>query len=921
MVEVVYRGGNMDGITSNAASEATLLKLLAKIGKGSGAGNKAQELYNASQKEGTEATVKGTKAEKAQTKATQASTDATKKMTKAQLGFFGTMNKYTLGLGSGIANVGEAAMGLAGELLGSGESLSDFSQHITGLLNKIPLIGPMIGGPLQLMVQMLDKNIEMFRQLSTVGVDFGDRVFEITSLAGKMGVSVDRLAGSIADNSQMLSLAFGGASKGAKAFTGIMGEVREFSGQFARLGISTEEQLEYTADYLDLQRISGRAEMMSQRQLSNGAKTYIQELDLLARMTGRSRKELSESMKKEAGGQAFAWLQTLDPKLRASMTAQIVKYKGLEGSLGETMTQMLATGAAIGQQGRYLMRTNPEILENTRLLREGKITQEEFDERMRGSVEQAKRFVENNAQMIQAAKARGSAEWDQVEALARSGELFKKRSEAEVAQMAAKATEQKKVTEFGQQIEKIKAQLMGLFVDSGVFTVLVEGLNKIGTWMSKPENKDLLKNLFDKMAEALKTLLSDFATGDMSFIWDKYVLTPLKAMGGSIKGWIKEMIFGPSEHKDVEDQKSKLEELKALREEIKAGGKDTKVMADGTIESLTAVDWKIAALEKNIADSKAADSTGGGFCGGLIDKVTSMEGILTTLGIGGAVYIAIKGFAGLLGLFGTGKVILGAAVVAGLFLGTGYAIKLAGQGIKMAGEGLQVVSQAMSDLSEIKEVANLKEVAGIMGDLAGALTKFAIGGVIAGLMSEGTLEKLAGSLKAFEDVDGTKLNTVGPGIAALYEGTSKFTGDGAWEGFSKWVGSLFGGSSNDFEKMAEGIAHFQKLDGNQLASLGSGLSGIAEFVAAINTETDLNKQVTAIKSLIEEVGKYQKAYGKMSDEMKSSLNIAVSNSTKESVEALNQLNTVLESLLHETRTSNTIGKQIVGAVDNAGTIG
>ena len=33
MVEVTYRGGNMDGITSNAASEATLLKLLAKMDK------------------------------------------------------------------------------------------------------------------------------------------------------------------------------------------------------------------------------------------------------------------------------------------------------------------------------------------------------------------------------------------------------------------------------------------------------------------------------------------------------------------------------------------------------------------------------------------------------------------------------------------------------------------------------------------------------------------------------------------------------------------------------------------------------------------------------------------------------------------------------------------------------------------------
>ena len=118
------------------------------------------------------------------------------------------------------------------------------------------------------------------------------------------------------------------------------------------------------------------------------------------------------------------------------------------------------------------------------------------------------------------------------------------------------------------------------------------------------------------------------------------------------------MIFGPSKHKDVEDQKSKLEELKALRAEIKAGGSDTKEMADGTIVKLGDVDKKIAALEKNIADSKASDESGGGFFGGLISKITSMDGILKTLAVGGAAYLAIKGFSTLLGGFGSGKVIL-----------------------------------------------------------------------------------------------------------------------------------------------------------------------------------------------------------------------------------------------------------------------
>ena len=47
MVEVNYRGGGMDGVTSNAASEATLLRLLSAIekgGGGSGGGAGAQKM-------------------------------------------------------------------------------------------------------------------------------------------------------------------------------------------------------------------------------------------------------------------------------------------------------------------------------------------------------------------------------------------------------------------------------------------------------------------------------------------------------------------------------------------------------------------------------------------------------------------------------------------------------------------------------------------------------------------------------------------------------------------------------------------------------------------------------------------------------------------------------------------------------------
>jgi hypothetical protein len=244
----------------------------------------------------------------------------------------------------------------------------------------------------------------------------------------------------------------------------------------------------------------------------------------------------------------------------------------------------------------------------------------------------------------------------------------------------------------------------------------------------------------------------------------------------------------------------------------------------------------------------------------------------------------------------------------------------AGKGIKMAGEGIELIGDSLKAMSEIKDTDNLKSVAGVLGELAGPLKELAIGGVIAGFIKDGALEGLANSMNAFNDVDATKLQAVGPAISALYEGTSKFTGEGAWSGFSKWVGSLFGGGDNQFQELADGLKAFEGVDASNLASIGVGLEGIASFVTQLNAASDLKAQVTAIKSLIVELKKYQKTYSGMSDEMKNSINMSVGNSGKETVEALNQLNTVLQQLIYEQQVSNNIGKKIVGAVDNAGTL-
>ena len=84
MVQVTYQGGGMDGVTSNAASEATLQLLLKALGSGGG-GGAASDLANKAQKAGMLGTKANTKATKGQTEATGDQTKATNKSTKGDM--------------------------------------------------------------------------------------------------------------------------------------------------------------------------------------------------------------------------------------------------------------------------------------------------------------------------------------------------------------------------------------------------------------------------------------------------------------------------------------------------------------------------------------------------------------------------------------------------------------------------------------------------------------------------------------------------------------------------------------------------------------------------------------------------------------------------------------------------------------------
>jgi len=904
---------------SDAASEATLEKLLSKMGGKGGGG--AQGLYNDAQKKGAAELKKLSKKQKEHSEQVGVDSDATKDHTKAVDKSTSALSKFWAASKKGFGGLSSAVGGTIGGLLKGETNLANYSAGITGLINDIPVVGTMIGEPMQALISAIDQNIDSTRQLNQVGGDLGEGLFGAQLAAAEARMSLESFTALMGDQSKNLSASFGGATTGMKQFSSLMKGVKTMDKQFAALGYTVDEQAEFTAEYIELQRSQGLFSARQERKNIKGAQDYLLQLDQLTKITGLSRKEAAAALKKQADDKRLtAILHNMDEGTKAQLQAALAQVEGLSPEMGDAMKEMVATGGVpISDMGKSMMLLNPKLGEMAKGLKDGTVDQADFADEIKRTKAMAIERMKTEGDMMSAAAALGNPIYDAIFAFAKVGEVGGKLTEAQKAQAEAMKDPAKQVMNFQQVIVDLRNTIMKQLIESKIFDKVVAAVGTVVDWFGSEEGMKKVEGIIKSVTDGISGFMDKLANLDYAALWETYVKVPLENLKGLVPNWIKDMIFGKEENAEVEQSKAKVKELQTLVDEAKAAGASFVTYADGTKVALADVEKEIAATKKKIEKDEAG---GGGWWQLLIDNIGKL-GIIagTTLAVGGVAYAAIMGFSLLLKLFGTGPTALGAAVLVGILVGTGAAITLAGKGIDLAGDGVQKVADALKNMSEIKDVANLKEISGIMGSMAGALAKFAVGGVIAKLMGEGTLEKLAGSLKAFEDVNASKLAQVGPGIAALYEGTSKFTGEGAWQGFSKWVGSLFGGSSNDFEKMAQGIKHFEGIDGTKLASLGSGLSGIAEFIAAISAETDLKKQVKAIEDLVDVMKDYRKQYDKMSGDMQSSFNMAVSNSGKGTIEALNELNTVIKQLVDEQRTSNEIGKKIVASVNDAGTIG
>jgi hypothetical protein len=334
--------GNVEA--KNAASEATLLQLLAAMkatnkslsglgkGKGGGGGRATDvEANNAAQKKGAGLAEKFGK-----------SLGVAAESTKRVISGFGN-------LAAGTAN-----------LMNTMSNVNDSVENAANAMNSIPVVGGVLSSVFGAVAGAATKSVESFQKAASSGATFGGSINEFSRSASAAGMTMASFAELIADNGEALRLLGGNTADGAARFATLTKEMRS-SGVMKSLndlGYSTAEVNQGMASYMKTTMQGGRNANLTNAQLVQGTRTYLKEMDLLAKVTGETRKQQEDAQAKLTADAQYQ-------AAMAGMTEDVAKgfrdtVTGLPEPLRAVAKDIMATGTATTEESQKFTAMMPK---------------------------------------------------------------------------------------------------------------------------------------------------------------------------------------------------------------------------------------------------------------------------------------------------------------------------------------------------------------------------------------------------------------------------------------------------------------------------------------------------------------------------------------------------------------------------------
>ena len=498
--------GNVGG--EGVASEVTLAKLTTAIenmARASGvdprsAAAKLQEQYNKSLGETDDITSKYSDSLKDTNKETKKATRSIKKLGQASMNAVGGL------LGSVVGGF----TGLAKEFVNGGNNLSDFSQHI-------PIVGGLLGG----FAGYIDNTVSTFRTLSATGAAFGNDMMETRRSAAQMGLSLDEFAGLITNNASNLSALGGSVTLGAERFKKMNDNIKK-SGDFAALknmGFTVEEVNEGMGDYIDLQRRMGTLQGKSTAELASGSADYLRQIDLLAKVTGKTREEAEKALREQAADAAIRGMMNQfeeGSQELANFRASLGIIDEVGGAAGAAMKDLLdgmPSGPETAQFLNMMGDAGPAMQDALKQIGDGADPQILLNAMKSGGGELEKfanMDADARAQYIASLRDQQPAMAEFLDTATRMVDIGGRDLDAAEKEQNARDKTTDAFTTFEDAIRAARGIIQEAFVNSGIFEAAGTMVKDFSTSIAEIVEDGTLKATMDSFFDSISTFVDNF---------------------------------------------------------------------------------------------------------------------------------------------------------------------------------------------------------------------------------------------------------------------------------------------------------------------------------------------------------------------------------------------------------------------------
>lgn len=236
--------------------------------------------------------------------------------------------------------------------------------------------------------EQADATYKAFQAFSKAGATGADGLKGFFDDVNRMRLNVhqlDAMAQAMTNNAQAMAAMGGTVYKARGQFADLVQGMGDFEKGMLNLGMSYDEQAEAALGFMQLQSNLTQGQQRDYGKLSGAARKYIEEQEILTRVTGFNRKQQEAAQEKYLSQQRFgAKIQALmDEGTQESiaaakrLTSDMQKAAAVSDDFGQafadSVTGMLTTDAAVrGNQS-----TNGKLLEYQNAVLEGRIKTDE----------------------------------------------------------------------------------------------------------------------------------------------------------------------------------------------------------------------------------------------------------------------------------------------------------------------------------------------------------------------------------------------------------------------------------------------------------------------------------------------------------------------------------------------------------------